>query len=135
MPVWLVAVLAFGFGFGLARFCVPGGEFGGFLSGRGDPYRLPDSVLVQSSSPDNFWQAQIVKSPAAPNLYLALVHKSGHRVIVDTVFIPNGYHAPVVRLDWSEGGKALKIGVDHDFGDGNLKFLFQMDKMRLERIR
>jgi len=67
--------------------------------------------------------------------FFAIQKNGGSKLIIDADLAPSvGYHHPGFKLSWNEQNDKVYITVDHDFGDANIEFSFDVKKQILSRI-
>lgn len=71
--------------------------------------------------------AQIIK--IGENYRLAIKSDNGTVSIIDIDFIPTGYHDPGFALVWNDLSSSIQIEVDHDFGENNLLFEYNLESL------
>ena len=95
-------------------------------------YNLPKSVVLEKSSPNGLYIAQILLEDKSKAYFLALQGENGDRMILDREIAPaSGYHNPIFKISWDKNSENIFITVDHDFGEGNLSYVFDRKKIRL----
>ena len=98
-------------------------------------YSLPPTIILERESPDGKYNAQMLCEDTSKGYYFALQKKNGTRLIIDSDFIPHaGYHEPVFDMTWEKNNRKLYITIDHDFGEGNLKYIFDVQKLKLNSV-
>ena len=101
---------------------------------RGD-YSLPNTIIIEKQSVDGNFNAQILYEKKSKAYYFALQKKDGTRLVIDSDFIPHtGYHEPTFEINWGKNNKKVYINIIHDFGDCNLKFIFDVTKLKLNSV-
>jgi hypothetical protein len=67
--------------------------------------------------------------------YFAIQRSGGSKLIIDSeIALSNGYHDPEFKLAWDETNSKVQIIVDHDFGEGNLIFSFDVNTLKLSPV-
>jgi hypothetical protein len=90
-------------------------------------YSLPKTVVVEESSPNGELKAFILREDSSNAYYFAIQRNSGSRMIVDADFMPKaGYHHPIFTLSWNKGSDEVSLTIDHDFGESNLEYVFDI---------
>ena len=98
-------------------------------------YNLPSSIVNEQKSSDGLYSAQILYEGSSKAFYLAIQKRDGPRLIVDSDFVPSaGYHEPIFKISWGKNNKNVYITVDHDFGEGSLKFIFSLAELKLRKF-
>ena len=98
-------------------------------------YSLPSSIVVEQKSSDGLYNAQILYEDSSKAFFFAIQKRDGPRLIVDSNFVPSaGYHEPLFNISWGNNNKNVYITVDHDFGEGNLKFIFTLPELKLRKV-
>ena len=98
-------------------------------------YSLPRSIVEEQKSSDGLYSAQILYEDSSKAFYFAIQKRDGPRLIVDSNFVPGaGYHEPIFKISWGKNNKNVYITVDHDFGEGNLKFIFSLPELKLRNV-
>ncbi|HBF42963.1 MAG TPA: hypothetical protein DDW42_04915 [Desulfobacteraceae bacterium] len=98
-------------------------------------YSLPSSIVVEQESSDGLYNAQILYEDSSKAFYLAVHKRDGTRLIVDSNFVPGaGYHEPLFKMCWDKNNKNVYITIDHDFGEGKLKFVFSLSELKLSKV-
>lgn len=54
--------------------------------------------------------------------------------IFDSAIFTKGYHEPIIHLSWEKNEKVFEVSIDHDFGDGIIKFSFNPNTKILSEI-
>lgn len=107
---------------------------GSFIYKRGE-YSLPNSTIISESSPNGKYTAEIIMDEGSQAYFFAFQKTGGSKLIVDAdIAPPGGYHHPGFKLSWNEQNNMVYITVDHDFGDANIEFLFDVKKQILSRV-
>jgi len=98
-------------------------------------YSFPQQVLSSKPSPSGKYVAKILYDKETKNYFFAVEGTDGTQLILDKKFVPpTGYHDPLVNVSWSDTDTA-EIVVDHDFGEGNIKFEFKVNTLSFKQKR
>jgi hypothetical protein len=98
-------------------------------------YSLPSTIVVEQGSSDGLYTAQILYESLSKAFFFAIEKKDGSRLIVDNSFVPSaGYHEPIFEMSWDKSNENVFITVDHDFGEGNLEFVFNVPALKLRKV-
>ena len=89
-----------------------------------NPPRSDEGTLVVSSvAPDSSFAANVVALEEQGHYLFELLSTRDNSVVAsDTIVAPVGYHSHHVSLEWSPVADTVTARIDHDFGEGVLKF-------------
>jgi hypothetical protein len=79
-------------------------------------------VVAQAKSPTGTLTAEVVKKN--DQYRFAIRSRNGTLSVVEDDFVPVGYHDPILKVRWNETGDIAIVTVDHDFGEGIRKFVY-----------
>ena len=94
---------------------------------------LKRTIYTELESPSSKFVAQIIK--VGENYRFAIKSDNGTVSIVDIDFTPTGYHDPGFALNWNDQSNRVKIEVDHDFGENNLLFEYNLETLSWQEIK
>ncbi len=98
------------------------------------PYSFPQTTVAETLSPDKRYTAKILYDEPTKNYFFAVQGIDGTQLILSKPFIPTaGYHDPVVKLSW-RNAETVTVVVDSDFGEANLRFEFNVNRLSFKRI-
>lgn len=90
------------------------------------PYAFPKKVILKKLSPNCKYLAVILYEEKTKNFFLAIEGRDHTQLIMNKTFVPSvSLHDPIVTLSWKDT-EIVKIVVDHDFGEGNLVYEFNV---------
>ncbi len=94
---------------------------------------LKRTIYTEQESPNSKFVAQIIK--VGENYRFAIKSDNGTVSIVDIDFTPTGYHDPGFALVWNDESSSVQIEVDHDFGDNNLLFEYNLETFSWQKVK
>jgi hypothetical protein len=97
------------------------------LIGCADSSNEKARIYVTSPSKDGTLKAIIREGTNDNSVYLLIesTERNGP-IATKEINIPKGYHAPIISMSW-ESSNTLRIEIDHDFGDGNHDYEYNVD--------
>ena len=85
------------------------------------------TLIIEQASPNSKFVAQIIK--IGENYRFAVKSENKTVSIVDEEFTPAGYHNPRFSFEWNDLSSSVQIKVDHDFGENNLLFEYNLETL------
>ncbi|MFV1883601.1 MAG: hypothetical protein ACMZ7B_03855 [Balneola sp.] len=94
---------------------------------------LTRTIYTEQPSPNSKFVAQIIK--IGEDYRFAIKSENGTISIVDLYFTPTGYHDPGFTLVWNDESSSIQIEVDHDFGENNLLFEYNLETLDWQEVK
>ena len=105
-----------------------------FVSGCADDGINIDNVNVVTMSLDGKYKATAKGINSTDKLQVTIESADeGNKLLSSLVSIPIGYHAPIISMSW-ENSKKLYLTIDHDFGEGNLVYEYNVGDNELKLL-
>jgi len=78
------------------------------------------TVLASRLSPDSVLAAAVIATDSAGH-YVFVLRKDNEIVAQREISAPVGYHAQIVRVEWTPDGNRAIASIDFDFGERNVR--------------
>lgn len=96
--------------------------------------RERERAPVASSPSPNGSLTAVVFRTSGEKLLFGIRGTNGTTLLMDSALpVPGGYHDPRILLRWAPNSQSVKVAVDHDFGDGNIVYVFDVRSLTLRR--
>lgn len=80
----------------------------------------PGKVISDQQDADKALRVVVISGEAKGEYLIRLYEADTNPVVAEKkVLVPVGYHAPLIKVDWSQSPQRILVEFDHDFGEGN----------------